>query len=140
MARGIETTGGVLARPKVSKKAIRKAMLGNVELRFLNVKRTGNGVKFYMIATNNGGKEVRLGTYPCHCYLYDDLANKYRADRACVGTDCETGGFTADDTIIPGVSIKMSVYFKDISPQASVGTLEMESNLGKVIFRNISIK
>jgi len=56
LARGIETTGGVLARPKVSKKAIRKAMLGNVELRLLNVKRTGNGVKFYMIATNNGGK------------------------------------------------------------------------------------
>ena len=85
MARGIETTGAVLARPKVSKKAIRKAMLGNVELRLLNVKRTGNGLTFYMVATNNGRKKIEFGFNRYYSYLYDDFANKYQADRGVCG-------------------------------------------------------
>jgi len=141
LARGIETTGAAPARPKVLKKAIRKAMLGDVELRLLNVKRSGGGVTFYMVATNNGGKKVRLGIDAYYSYLYDDLANKYKADRACVGRQCVRSGCGyAEDYIIPSVSIKASICFKDISPQASKGVLEMKTNLGEVIFRNISIK
>jgi len=143
LARGIETTGAAPARPKILKKATKKFVLGDLEFRLLDAKRAGNAVTVYIAATNNGEKEVKLATYPSSCCLYDDLANKYKADRACVGTDCASD-WGADDTIIPGVSIKMSVYFKDISPQASVGTLEMNLKIGKsegkVIFRNISIK
>jgi len=137
LARGIETTGAAPAKPKILTKAIRKAMLGDVELRLLNVKRSGGGVTFYMVATNNGGKKVRLSLCWDGCYLYDDLANKYMAttDEALVG-----GSGTYYDYMIPGTSIKASVYFKNISPQASKGTVEIKTNLGEVIFRNISLK
>ena len=138
LTREIETIGTPLVRPKVSNKTIRKVMLGDVELRLLNVKRTDNGVTFYMIATNNGGKKVKLGIDAYDSYLYDDLANKYKADRACVGRKCVRG--YAKDYIIPNVSIKASIYFKNISPQASKGTVEIWTNLGEVIFRNISLK
>jgi len=140
LARGIETTGAAPARPKILKKAIRRAMLGDVEFRLLKVKRIGNAVTVYMVATNNGEKEVKLRTWAWDCYLYDNMANKYKASRACVGTHCAKDGYTPNDVIIPGVSIKVSVDFKNISPQASKGTLEMKTNLGKVIFRNISLK
>jgi len=138
LARGIETTGAAPTRPKILTKATKKFVLGDLEFRFLNAKRAGNAVTVYIAATNNGEKEVKLVTYSSNCCLYDELANKYRADRVCVGTDW--GFSAAKDTIIPGVSIKVSVYFKDISPQASVGTLEMESNLGKVIFSQYKYK
>lgn len=75
--------------------------------------------------------------YPRRCCLYDDMANKYQASKVYVGRKC---GGSAADIVIPGVSIKVSLSFKDISPQASKGTLEMKTNLGKVILRNISIK
>ena len=139
LARGIETTGATPARPKISTKAIRKAMLGDVELRLLNVKRSGGGVTFYMVVTNNGGKKVSLEIYPYGCNLYDDLANKYKADKACVGMDRCRWNYSKD-AIIPGTNIKASIYFKDISPQASKGTVEIKTNLGEVIFRNIRLK
>ena len=51
--------------------------------------------------------------YPRRCCLYDDMANKYQASKVYVGRKC---GGSAADIIIPGVSIKVSLSFKDISP------------------------
>jgi len=41
------------------------------------------------------------------------MANKYQASKVYVGRKC---GGSAADIIIPGVSIKVSMSFKDISP------------------------
>ncbi|RKY40896.1 MAG: hypothetical protein DRP81_08900 [Candidatus Omnitrophota bacterium] len=69
--------------------------------------------------------------------MYDDMANKYQASKVYVGRKC---GGSAADIIIPGVSIKVSAYFKETSPQAFTGILEMRTSHGKVILRNISLK
>jgi len=141
LTKKIEIIGIPFVRPEVSKKTIRKVMLGDVELRLLNVKRTGNEVTFYFVATNTGDKEIKLKMANYKCFLYDDLANKYQGDKVCVGRKCGSMDYdSASDTIIPSVSIKTSVNFKNISPQASKGTVEIWTNLGKVIFRNISLK
>jgi len=141
LARGIEVArapGAAPLKPKPIKKAVKTYVLGDLEFRFLKMKRAGNVVTIYVVATNNGKKEVKLRMYRKNCCLYDDLANKYDATRVCIGRHCTTG--TAHDTVIPGVSMKVSADFKDIPPPASTATLEMEMNKGKVILRNLSLK
>ena len=140
LARGIEVIEATPSEPKPGKKTVKKHVLGDLEFRFLEAKRAGKALTIYVVATNNGEKEFELRTWTRDCYLYDNMANKYKASSACVGTDKGGPHSTVEDVIIPGVSVKVSADFKDISSQASTGTLEMKTNQGKVVFRNMGIK
>jgi len=139
LVREIEAPETTIEKSKILRKTTKKYILGDLEFRFLKVKRIGNTLTIYVIVNNNGKKEFTLYLRPYMCCLYDDLANKYEAYKICVGRRCGSS-WIVNDTIIPGVAMKISLHFKDISSEASKGTLEIPVKGEKVILRNITLK